>query len=172
MRKTMYAALFLIFICTGCSTHWQTLEVEEISYRDLYDLTLHVIDDKGFKIQQSDIAEGTIISQWNYDKVDDVMRCPIRRKVEARINESGNNAYLVKIRIDQEANWKGYRIIDPRTSDTWDEHGYDEKTETDILYRIDLQVREFEPSEEFYERHRKARELKSEVPDVLEKRKR
>jgi hypothetical protein len=172
MGRTMFAALFLILTCAGCGTHWQSLKVEDVSYRDLYDLTLHVIDDRGFKIQESDINSGSIISQWNYEKLNDRARFPIRRKVEARIDEAGDNAYLIKIRIDQEANWEGYRVIDPRTSDTWDEHGYDEQTEKDILYRIDLQVRDFEPSEQFYERHRKARDLKSEVPDVLEEPKR
>jgi len=142
------------------------LRVEDVSYSDLYQLTCHVIDREGFRISEADPHLGTIVSSWNYNKITDVGRFPIRRQLEAKI-ERDDESYLVIVRIDQEANRDGYGVSDPELSSYWDEYGWDYKTCETILKKIEIQVKEYGPSDEFYKRFREAEDLKSTVPEVL-----
>ncbi len=164
------AAVLLLAAAGGCGTHWHTLDVDTINYYDLYNLTQQTICGEGFKIAANDMHEGTIESDWNYDKMTDVGRFPIRRMVEAKIDPlDEGEGFTVCVRIDQEANREGYRLMTPELSEGWEEYGWDDEVAGLILKKLELQVGEFSPSEEFKERHRKAMELKTEsrVPDTL-----
>jgi|GEM_PF-3219245 len=167
MNRTLAVVLVAIAL-SGCRTQWQSLAVEDISYSDLYGLTLHVIDSEGFQLSWCDIHEGEITTTWNYSKITDTGRFPIRRRLEARIDPESQGSYQVKLRIEQEANWEGYGISDPKLSDAWDDYGWDREKASLILKKIEIQTREYEPSDAFYERYRRAERLKTEVPDVLE----
>lgn len=163
------SAAAILLCCAGCGSHWLSLEVDTINYYDLYSLTKHTICNEGYKIADFDMHEGTIDSDWNYDKMTDVGRFPIRRMVEAKIDPHEEGGFLVSIRIDQEANREGYRLMTPELSDGWEEYGWDKEAASLILKKLELQVGEFKPSDDFYERYRKADRLKSEtdVPDSL-----
>lgn len=167
MFKTLCIPVVLAFIAMGCSSDWVTLQVQDVSYADLYDLTLHVIENEGFPLHTINIHEGEIVTGWNYGMITDTGRFPIRRRVEAWVDPDDDGAYVVRLRIDREANWEGYRITDPRLSDAWDEYGWDRETAGRILKKIEIQVKDFEPSEEFFERFKKSEELKARIPDVL-----
>lgn len=166
IRPLLLFAILLVLSCVGCGSNWVVLQVEDVSYSDLYQLTCHVIDGEGFKVAHADPHTGTIRSSWNYAKITDVGRFPIRRQLEAKIVPE-ESSYLLSVRIDQEANREGYGVSDPQLSDNWDEYGWDRKTCETILKKIEIQVTEYGPSDEFYKRFREADELKSEVPDVL-----
>jgi len=164
----LFAALLLAFGCLGCSSDWSSLKVEGVAYQDLFELTAHVITSEGFSLKKIDPNAGLLTTDWNYSKITDTGRFPIRRRVEARIDPEDEGGYLISVRIDQEANWEGYGLTDPRLSDSWDEYGYDEETASLILKKIDIQVREFGPSEDFKNRFRKAEKLKGKIPKVLD----
>jgi len=167
MFKTLCIPVLMAVICVGCSSDWVSLQVQDVSYSDIYDLALHVIEKEGFPLRTVDIHEGQILTGWNYAMITDTGRFPIRRRVEARVDPADNGAYVVMVRIDREANWEGYGVTDPRLSDAWDEYGYDRNTAILILKKIEIQVRDYEPSEEFYERYKRSEELKARVPDIL-----
>ncbi len=147
--------------------NWVSLEVKDVSYADLFDLTAHVIDGEGFAVCEEDRHNGTIGTKWNYEKITTQGRLPIRRRLETSIDPEGEGGFTVKIRIDQEANWKGYRLNELEQSNSWDEHGWDVDTAVLILKKIEIQVKDAGLSKEFEERHKKAEERKSAVPDVL-----
>lgn len=166
IRPLVFCSILITLSCFGCGSNWMALRVDEVSYSDLYQLTCHVIDREGFKLSHADPHLGTIRSSWNYNKITDVGRFPIRRQLEATIKRE-DDAYLVSLRIDQEANRDGYGMSDPELSDSWDEYGWDRKTCETILKKIEIQVKEYGPSDEFYKRFREAEDLKADVPEVL-----
>lgn len=163
-------SLFLLHIAllTGCGMGTQSLRVEEVTYQDLFRLTAHVIDTEGFVLQELNSDEGVIITKWDYNKLLDVGRFPLRRRAEAQIDPYGDGAYVIHLEIEQEALRRGYGVSEPEKSTDWESYGYDKQTTRAILTRIKLITRDFEPSQEFYNRYKKKEDLEKSVPDVLD----
>ena len=159
-------ACSLLLLGAGCSSTWTSLDVRGVNYNDLFDLTVHTIGGEGFKFTRTDPHAGIIRTGWNYEKILDVGRFPIR--LEATIDPAGEGVYRIKMRIDQEALREGYRIMTPEESDGWEEYGWDDETTGLILKKIELQVKDVGPSEGYKRRHERARELRKPVPKVLE----
>jgi hypothetical protein len=170
MLKAVCVPFLLALAGAGCSTDWVSLQVQDVSYADIYDLALHVIESEGYPLSEINIHEGRIVTGWFYGKMTDRGRFPIRRRAEVRVDPEDEGGFLVRVRIDQEANREGYRLTDPRLSDAWDEYGWDREGAALVLKKIEIQVKEYEPSEEFFERHKKSEELKARIPDVLKDR--
>ena len=145
------------------------MEVDEIGYQDLFRLTAHILDKEGFKVEDANANTGTIESRWDYTKLIDVGRFPIRRKARIEINPIEGEAYEVRVRIDQEALWKNYGSgVDVKEKDDWESYGEDYVTAHDLLTHIELKVREFKPSDEFYDRYRRIDEIREKVPEMPE----
>jgi hypothetical protein len=87
--------------------------------------------------------------------------------VEARIDPEDEGRYLVKLRIEQEAQNFGKMEVE-RMEEGWQSYGYDKVKTLDILTRIKLLVKDFKPSDAFYERYKRGDSLRSSVPKVLE----
>lgn len=163
----LLAYLFLPVMVASCAGEYQYLTVKEIQYSDLFNLTAHVIDRQGFALEEMNPSEGYIESYWDYEKLVDVGRFPIRRKVECQIDPDGESTYKIKLRITQEALWESYMVNEPEHRKNWETYGVDKETARNILTRINLMVKDFEPSDEFYDRWRRKEEFKKGVPDVL-----
>jgi hypothetical protein len=160
--------LLILAVSAGCGTGTQSLRVEEVSYQDLFRLTAHIIDQEGFVLEDLNSDEGYISTRWDYNKLLDVGRFPLRRRAEAQIDPDGEGAYLIHLTIDQEALRRGYGVSEPEKSDDWEEYGYDKQATRTILTRIKLLTRDFEPSTDFYNKYKKKDELEKDVPEVLE----
>jgi len=160
--------LLLASLSGACGMGTQRLKVDNVSYQDLFRLTAHVIDSEGFMLDEIDANEGLITTRWDYDKLVDVGRFPIRRRAEARIDPAGEGVYEVELSIEQEALRQGFGLSNPEKASGWESYGYDKQTTRDILTRIKLFVRDFKPSDEFYDRYKKKQDLKKTVPDVLD----
>ena len=141
--------------------------MKDIQYGDLFNLAAHVIDSEGFVLNDVNPGEGYISTRWDYKKLVDVGRFPIRRKVDCHIDPDGQKEYEVRIRIDQEALWKSYLVNEPELSDDWESYGTDKETAQEILSRIKLLTMEFKPSDEFYKRWERKDRYEEKVPDVL-----
>ena len=168
MTMRALVSLLPVTLLSACSYGTQSLRVEEISYQDLFRLTAHIIDSEGFVLEDLDSNEGLITTKWDYDKVLDIGRFPIRRRAEARIDPAGDGAYVIHLTIDQEALRMGYGVSEPEKATGWDSYGYDKAATRDILTRIKLLTRDFEPSDDFYDAYRKKEDLKKAVPEVLD----
>ena len=154
-------------LISACSGPYHYLTVKEVQYGDLFNLTAHVIDNEGFVLNEVNPSKGFIDTYWDYKKLVDVGRFPIRRKVECQIDPKGEGEYEIRLIIDQEALWQSYMVNDPQKAKNWEEYGTDKETAMTIISRIKLLTREFEASDEFYDRWRRKEQLREGVPDVL-----
>ena len=168
LRRTAFVLFTAFNLCACGALGWQTLEVENLSYGDVFNLTVYVIDTEGFVIDSQDSDSGLITTFWDYKKMLDVARFPIRRKVEAHVDPSGDDRYIIDIRIRQEALWENYATVDVKNQKGWDLYGSDKETTHSILTRIKLLTREFKPSDDFYQQRKQMDELRGTIPDVLE----
>ncbi|MBU0753679.1 MAG: hypothetical protein KJ645_00975 [Planctomycetes bacterium] len=159
--------LFILSFC-ACSEGWQRLEVEDLSYNDVFRLTTHVIDTNGFIIDEANTHTGEIVTRWNYGKFVEHGRFPIRRRVEAQIDPTGDQTYLIRLRAPQEALWEGLAAVELDRQEGWEDHGFDKNTTLMILSKIRFFVKEFKPSDDFYNRYKRKDRLDQEVPDVLD----
>jgi hypothetical protein len=165
--KSCIAGLLLLLPC-ACSTSWQELKVDSLSFSDLFNLTVHVIDTSGFVVDDPNPHTGTIRTKWDHNKLLDVGRFPIRRRAEAHIDPLDDGAYLVRLRIEEEANNYGKMEVE-RSDKGWQFYGYDKVKTQDILTRIKLLVMEWKPSDKFYERYKRLDDLREAIPEVLGK---
>jgi len=156
----------LLFNACG-SMGWQSLKLDNISYNDLFHLTAHVIDSEGFVLDIIDPNEGSIVSGWEYNKILDIGRFPIRRKVEAIIDSLEERSYQLNLRIEQEALWKNYGVMDLEHKEGWEFYDYDKETTQNILTKIKLILEDFEPSKEFYDRWKRKDDFEKDVPEIL-----
>ena len=156
-----------LLLTGGCKLGWQYLEVENVSYRDLFVLTSHVIDSEGFVLDEQNTNTGSITTRWNYGKLIDVGRFPIRRRAEAQIDPLEEGKYQLKLRIPQQALWENYGVVNPETAKGWELYGDDKETTHSILTRIKLMVQDFEPSEDFLDRMKRIDKLRDTTPEVL-----
>ena len=159
--------LFCFLSLAGCSTFWQEIEVEDLSYDDLFRLTAYVIDSEGFVIDEQNLDDGVITSKWDYHKLVDMGCFPIRRRDTAYVDPEGDGKLQVKVRIKQEALWSSYATVDLKDQTGWQNYGFDKETARKILTRIKLMVKGFEPSKEFYDKRKHWTQKKEQVPEVL-----
>ena len=153
----LFRAFFIgsVFMMSGaCSTGWQYLEVEDTTYGDLFNLTCHVIMSERFAIENEDKNTGLILSRWDYRKVVDRGRFPIRRRLEARVDPMSNDRFEVKLRIEQEALRQSYSVTDLEHQKGWRSYGHDDDKTWEILKRLEVIVKDFKSSEDFNERYR------------------
>ena len=167
MGSKSLPVLFFLLSLAGCGTFWQELEVEDLSYDDLFRLTAYVIDSEGFIIDELNLDDGVITSKWDYNKIVDMARFPIRRRVTAHVDPQGDGKLQLKLKIKQEALWSSYATVDLKNQKGWESYGYDKAKAQKILRRIKLMVRGFEPSKDFYEKRTKWSGKKESVPEVL-----
>ncbi|MFH1999625.1 MAG: hypothetical protein ABIK28_08090 [Planctomycetota bacterium] len=157
----------ILFLTASCGMNWQTLQVEKLSYGDLFRLTSHVIDTEGFVIDDANAHTGEIVTEWSYGKVVEVGRFPIRRRAIAHVDPAGDG-YEIRLIIEQEALWKDYGVRDLKDQDGWEYHPNDKTKALQILRRIRVFVEEFKPSDEFYERYRRMDHLKKSTPELFD----
>jgi hypothetical protein len=147
---------------------WQYMEVENVTYGDLFRLTTHIIDSDGFVIEDANTHTGDIVTAWQYGKLAERGRFPLRRRAEASVDPAGDGTFRVGLRIKQQALWEGISSEDLDKQKGWEYHGYDKAGTRRILTRISLFVQEFKPSDEFYERYKRQDKRKEEVPEILD----
>ena len=75
---------------------------------------------------------------------------------------------MVSLRTYQEVLWKSFAVMEPQTQEGWEDYGYDWNCTRMLLTRIKLFVKDFEPSEEFYDRYKRLDKQDVHVPEVLE----
>ncbi|MHC4945708.1 MAG: hypothetical protein ACYTG7_22080 [Planctomycetota bacterium] len=160
--------LFVLFLPCACGMGWQYMEVEKVTYSDLFRLTTHIIDSSGFVIDDANMHTGEIITRWDYSAIAERGRFPLRRRAEAEIDPVGERTFSVGLRIKQQALWEGISSEDLDKQTGWEPHGFDKSGSRRILTKISLFVKDFEPSDDFYERYKRLDKRKEEVPDVLE----
>ena len=154
---------------SSCSVGYQSIQVEDVSYNDLFELTAFMVGRAGFVIDVSDRNSGEIVSKWDYNKLIDVGRFPIRRRLTAQIDPEGENNLSLEIRTYQEALWESYNMTtDQDKRKGWQAYGFDKQTAHDILTIIKTQITEFEFSDEYYNRHKRLEEIMESVPEVLD----
>lgn len=165
-------ALFLAF--TSCflmgGWRWQSSQVDEVSYNDLFKLAVYVVADRGYKVHEANADTGRISSQWDYRKLVDLGRFPIRRKAKIEVDPMGEGVYEIRVVVVQEALWDSPYGggVDVKNKKGWEGYGDDVDAANDILTRIKMMVKDFTPSDAFYDKYRKIEEIQESIPDVLD----
>ena len=158
-----------VFLLLGaCSSGWQYLEVEDVSYGDLFNITAYMIDSNGFMIEDQNTNTGVILTQWEYNGSLDVGRFPIRRRAEAHIDPKGDGLFDLGLRIEREALWNRKGPDELSRQEGWEAYGYDKDKTREILGRIRRLLKDFEPSQEFYDRINRMQRMRESIPKFLD----
>jgi len=164
----LLAGFCLAGFCAGCGSGWSRLHVENVTYNDLFDYAAQIVRDDGFSLEDADKNSGLISTTWKYGRDTDRGRFPKRRKVVIRIDPDGDGEWLVRVRIDREANWEGYyRITEPEQSEGWEGDGCDDDMAVLFLKKIEILVKDYESAEAGAGDDEKETESRSTVPEVL-----
>jgi len=173
-QKIRYVALLFILISTsGCFAMWQSTEVENIPYKDVFNITSLMISSQGFEILDANPHTGEIETKWDHRKLLDRGKFPRRRKVFAEVNPDGDDMIEVKVKVRQDVLWRTYTAyFDLENEKDWEPYGEDRETALNIIARIKMVVQDFKPSDDFYNRYKRVEDLRSDdqeesVPDIL-----
>ena len=123
------AALLLLFVvlspaCESEKARWAALELNDISFADLYLSVIDVLDSHGYAVASRDPNAGTIESDWIYGTSVRQVFGPSRRKalVEVTPSPRGEGSFSVRVRIREEVMRRlGLRATHIRESDDWEE---------------------------------------------------
>ena len=122
MRLLPLLAVLLLTGCSSVSERWAEAHFYDISYPSLYGVVVTTVDAEGFAVRDRDPQTAEIHSDWVYGTSMRVVRGPSRRRVHAELLPQGEDAYLVRLRVEEQVVRKGGMLAtNVRESENWEE---------------------------------------------------
>ena len=81
---------------------WATLQVEDLTYPDLFSVTLTTLDAEGYLVRERDPEQGRINTDWQYGTSQTEYRGPSRRRVIAELQRLEEGPLELRLR-----RWRG-----------------------------------------------------------------
>ena len=129
MRFLPLLAVLLLAACSSVREQWAEATLTSISYPALYGVVLSTVDSRGFPVRERDPHTGEIHSEWVYGQSRAAVRGPARQRVHASIEPQPGDAFLLRLRVEQEVVRKGGMLAtNVRESENWEpyEDNFDE----------------------------------------------
>ncbi len=129
MRLLPLLAALLLAGCSALEERWAEARFAGISYPALYGVVLTTVDADGFAVRDRNPQTAAIHSEWVYGTSQSVVRGPSRRRVHALIEPVEGDAFMVRLRVEEEVVRKGGMLAtNVRESENWEpfEDNFDE----------------------------------------------
>lgn len=117
--------------CSSTREKWAALELQDLTYSNLYLGVIDILDGQGFPVHARDPNVGKVESEWLYGTSVRAVFGPSRRKAYVEILPSVGTpgALMVRVRVAEQVIRKaGLRATRVRESDDWEdwEDAYDD----------------------------------------------
>ena len=115
--------------CAVRPERWAVMNLERLSYSNLYQQVADALDGSGYRVMKQDISSGRVETDWQYGPSVREVRGPSRRRAIAQVNALDDGLFEVRVRVLEQVIRKGGTLARHiRESDDWEDwkDDYDE----------------------------------------------
>ncbi|GJM22387.1 MAG: hypothetical protein DHS20C15_23020 [Planctomycetota bacterium] len=115
--------------CTSSPERWAVMNLERLSYSNLYQQVVDALDGSGYRVMKQDLSSGRIETDWQYGPSVREVRGPSRRRAIAELRPLEDGVHEVRVRVSEQVIRKGGTLARHiRESNDWEDwrDDYDE----------------------------------------------